>query len=607
MSVIKPPWTITNPSSLVDSFGRGRVSEPKIFFNSDFEYDANPLWFISSITGTGSFAKTVGESSVTLSTGGTASGAGVAYQTKQYFRYEPGKGRLCLLSGLLGAQTTNVRSRFGNFDANNGSFFEMDGTLGPSIVLRSNVGGSVVDTKVPQSQWNIDQMNGAGPSGVNINFANMTIFWLEENCSGVGCVRYGFIVNGVVQACHEIYSDNKTTVLGTNTLSLPLRQEIYNTGSASGINTSKIVIMALSNEGGGDIIPSYIHYVATSGPNSVAIGPTYVPIVSIQPKLLFAGQTNRIHILLDKAGLIVPGISGGSIVSFKLMYDGALTGASFSSVDPTSVVNFDVSATALSGGTEIHADYAAPANNAQIEEDLRESVVLPFTLDINGANPDTYTLVAAALPVSTVATCAATETDGSWTATALELVGTSYVNGAINHTSGSATNLSVAYAPTAGNMAVVYWQSGTTGTNPVVRDTLNNILTVGPGGGSQALQCFYQNPVPAGVTGYVATWTGSHDVTLAVEEYSAVTAIGGSGVATGGSSPATIALNMANSGNMIAVGLGISGTGSFTGTNGNLRHSASGGSDVNGLATMDNTSVPGSANVSGKISWIELR
>ena len=605
MSVIKPPWTITNPSSLVDSFGRGRVSEPKIFFNSDFAYDANPLWFVSSITGTGSFAKTVGESSVTLSTGGTASGVGVAYQTKQYFRYEPGKGRLCLLSGLLGAQITNVRSRFGNFDANNGAFFEMDGTLGPSIVLRSNVSGSVVDTKITQSEWNIDPMNGAGPSGVNVNFANMTIFWLEENCSGVGCVRYGFVVNGVVQACHEIYSDNKTTVLGTNTLSLPLRQEIYNTGSASGINTSKIVIMALSNEGGGDIIPSYIHYVATNGPNFLTVGTTPVPILSVQPKLLFAGQTNRIHFILDKFGVW----TSGATVHFYLLYNATLTGANFVSVDPTSSTNLDTSATAVSGGTEIHASYAVPGNNPEIEDNLKDSVVLPFTLDINGANPDTWTIVAQALPASAAATCTATLTSASWQAVAVELMGTVAVGGGHNAESAGATTLTVTYSPTAGNAAVVVFNVGTAVTGLVVKDNLGNTLAVGPAAGT-TLASFYQFPVPSGVTSYIATWTGSHQASIAVEEYSGVTGVNATlagNTNTGSSATATITTTMDRSAATLVVGFGNESSDTMTGTVGNQRQQVLGSSTAAPVTLMDNVPAAGTAFVSGKISWIELR
>jgi len=601
---IRPPWTITSPSSLVDSFGRPRVSEPKIFFNSDFGYDINPLWYVESLTGTGSVVKTSGESTVTLSTGGTASGSGAIYQTKTYFRYEPGKGRFVLMSGNLGAQVANVRSRMGNFDANNGAFFEMDGTLGPSVNLRSNVSGSVVDTKILQASWNLDQMNGQGPSGVTLNFNTLLIFWLEENCSGVGCVRYGFIVNGTVVACHEIYNDNLYTYLSTNTLTLPLRSEIVNTGVTSGTNTVKSVIMALSNEGGGEIIPSYIHYAATNGASVTAVGATPVPIVSIQPKLLFAGQTNRIHVILDKFGAW----TASAPVLLELIYNGTLTGANFSSVDTSSGMTFDTSATTLTGGIVVHQTYAVPGNNPETELDLKDSVVLPLTLDINGANPDTWTVVAQAVPSSTAATCTATLTSAAWNAVAVELMGTAAVGGGHNAESAGATTLSVTYSPTAGNAAVVVLNTGAAVTNLFVKDNLNNILSAGPVSGN--LASFYQFPVPSGVTSYTATWITSRQASIVVEEYSGVTGINATltgNTNTGSSTTATITTTMDRSVATLVVGFGNNSSDTMTGTVGNQRQQVLGSSTTAPVTLMDNVPVVGTAFVSGKISWIELR
>jgi hypothetical protein len=540
-----------------------------------------------------------------LSTGGTASGSGAIYQTKTYFRYEPGKGRFVLMSGNLGAQTLNVRSRFGNFDANNGAFFEMDGTLGPSVNLRSNVSGSVVDTKILQQSWNLDQMNGQGPSGVTLNFNTLLIFWLEENCSGVGCVRYGFIVNGAVVACHEVYNDNLYTHLSTNTLTLPLRSEVINTGITSGANAIKSVIMALSNEGSGDIIPSYIHYVATSGPNFSVVGTTPIPILSVQPKLLFAGQTNRVHFILDKFGAW----ASGATAHFSLLYNATLTGANFVSVDPTSSTNLDTSATAVSGGTEIHASYAVPGNNPEIEDNLKDSVVLPFTLDINGANPDTWTIVAQALPASASATCTATLTSAAWQSVAIELMGTVAVGGGHNAESAGATTLTVTYSPTAGNAAVVVFNVGTAVTGLVVKDNLGNTLAVGPAAGT-TLASFYQFPVPSGVTSYIATWTGSHQASIAVEEYSGVTGVNATlagNTNTGSSATATITTTMDRSAATLVVGFGNESSDTMTGTVGNQRQQVLGSSTTAPVTLMDNVPAVGTAFVSGNISWIELR
>ena len=91
---MRAPWSVLGPSASVDSFSRQRVSEPKVFFNSDFAYDTNPLFFSNSFSGTGSLEKTPGESSITLTTGGSGLGSGAVLSSKQYFRYEQRQVRL---------------------------------------------------------------------------------------------------------------------------------------------------------------------------------------------------------------------------------------------------------------------------------------------------------------------------------------------------------------------------------------------------------------------------------------------------------------------------------------------------------------------------------
>jgi hypothetical protein len=84
-----------------DAFDRGRVSEPVTLFDVHFGYDLQPLLMQNAVTGTGAVTKTSGVSSATLTTGGTASGAGVDFQSKQYCRYEPGKSQFISLTAQL--------------------------------------------------------------------------------------------------------------------------------------------------------------------------------------------------------------------------------------------------------------------------------------------------------------------------------------------------------------------------------------------------------------------------------------------------------------------------------------------------------------------------
>lgn len=600
------PWTIPNPNANNDSFGRPRSSAPRTFFNKAFEYDAEPLWFVSALTGSGSVARTPGESSVLLSTGGTVAGSGAIYQTKQYFHYEPGKGRMVIFSGYMGAKNLNVRQRVGNFDTNNGVYFEMDGTLGASVNQRSNTSGSVVNTQILQANWNIDRFDGTGPSGVTLNFANTQLFWIDFQWMGTGHTRFGFFVNGYMQACHEVYNDNIITSPYTNSASLPMRCEIINTGTAASSASMKWVCCSLINEGSPEEAPSYLRFTASTGTNFVSVV-TSTPILSIQPKLTFAGSVNRVELVMEQ---LATACVGGNSAFYQLVYNGTLTGASFSSVDPNSGVNVDTSATSISGGTVVATGYAT--TGAQMISESLDKLVLPFTLDYTGTIPDTYTLVCKSIPVSSAATCTATLTSTAWNAAALELrtglSGIASVGGAHNSESAGATTLTATYSPTAGNAAVVVFNTGAAVTALVVKDNLGNTLIAGPTSGTLAQ--FYQFPIPSGVTGYIATWTTARQASIAVQEYSGVVSVNTNPTPnTAGATSATASITslMLSAADFLVVGFGNVASNTLTGTVGNQRQQTLGSATTAPIVLMDAVPAPGISNCSAKLSWIELR
>ena len=49
-----------------------------------------------------------------------------------------------------------------------------------------------IDTRIPQSSWNIDRVDGTGPSGYNIDLTKMQMFYMDYSWYGAGAVRWGF-------------------------------------------------------------------------------------------------------------------------------------------------------------------------------------------------------------------------------------------------------------------------------------------------------------------------------------------------------------------------------------------------------------------------------
>jgi hypothetical protein len=376
-----------------DAFNRARTSQPFTAFAAQFQYDTQPLLFNTSLVGTGTVTKTANESSITLSTGGTASGASAINQTKSYFRYCPGKSALIIMTGFLGAQKTNVRSRIGYFDANDGVYFEMDGTLGVSVNQRSSASGSPVTTSILQANWNKDPMNGTGPSGITIDWSKTQIFAMDMQWLGVGRVRWSLFVDDSLVVVHEIVNSNNSTSPYTNTANLPCRAEITNTGIAATTTTMKQICMSIMSEGSVEFPFPYKFTTGNKGTSITAASGTRTPLVSLQPKVTFNSITNRTFIQLETTEVFV---TGANPVYWELVYNGTLTGSpSFNSVDANSGVNFDIAATGCTGGIVIASGYAGggAGSSKSGTGGINIAPEKAFTLNFAGnAAEDTWTL-----------------------------------------------------------------------------------------------------------------------------------------------------------------------------------------------------------------------
>ena len=83
-----------------------------------------------------------------------------------------------------------------------------------------------VDTKIPQSQWNIDKCDGTGPSGYNIDLSKMQMFYMDYSWYGAGFIRWGFRgPDGNVIYVHKLPNNNLNTEAYMRSGNLPARYE----------------------------------------------------------------------------------------------------------------------------------------------------------------------------------------------------------------------------------------------------------------------------------------------------------------------------------------------------------------------------------------------
>lgn len=233
----------------VDAFGRLRVAEPHTVFDSKQVFDNAPLfWDDAQLSGAGTTSvHSVDKAASTI--GAPAFGARLR-QTYMRFNYEPGKSQQVMMTGILAATGSGVGNtmEIGLADNNNGALF-MDTAGVTNVVVRTSTSGAPTETRVPQSDWNIDPMDGSGVSGVVFDKTKAQIFLIDFSWLGVGRVRFGFVVDGRIHYCHQFVAANMDNKVYMSTPNLPLRYKVYNNGSGASATVVHICSTVIS-EGG---------------------------------------------------------------------------------------------------------------------------------------------------------------------------------------------------------------------------------------------------------------------------------------------------------------------------------------------------------------------
>lgn len=90
------------------------------------------------------------------------------------------------------------------------------------------------NNRIPQSQWNMDKMDGTGPSGYNLDISKMQMAYIDYTWYGAGFIRFGFrAVNGDIVYCHKMPNNNVNTAAYMRSGNLPARFESINQGPYS--------------------------------------------------------------------------------------------------------------------------------------------------------------------------------------------------------------------------------------------------------------------------------------------------------------------------------------------------------------------------------------
>lgn len=277
--------------SSYDAFARLRVSTPTTVFESkQIVSEQDLLWERGQVSGAGgSFLYSRPRASSTISVSNLTAGRYVR-RTRRYFNYHPGKGQLILMSAVLGPKQQGINRRIGYFDDDNGIFF---GVNHESLycAIRSGVTGVPVTTLFHQQDWNIDKLDGTGPSGITIDTTRANIYWFDFEWLGVGRVRWGIFVAGIPIPMHELNFANMplSTSVYMSTPNLPMTAEIENDGTGAAASLEQICSSVISE--GGERVEGVSRSVSSGATAITVAGANLVPIISLRTRVGFEFQS----------------------------------------------------------------------------------------------------------------------------------------------------------------------------------------------------------------------------------------------------------------------------------------------------------------------------
>jgi hypothetical protein len=374
------PLPVSIGGTNVDAFGRLRVSQPYTLFDSQNRY-AKDAQFSESLTSGGSATYLPNEATVRLGVT-TSSTSKAVRQSFRVFPYQPGKGLLVMATFVMADAQENLRQRVGYFNTGNGVFFQKTNATN-AFVLRTSTSGSPSDVRtVNQADWNGDKLDGTGASGFTLNTSKAQILWMDFEWLGVGSVRCGFIINGQYIVCHTFNNANDQDKVYMTTAILPVRYELENIGTVFSSSNLRQICSSVISEGGYE--QTSVDHVARRTTVLGTIGGTFLPLVSIRLASTALGA-----VVLPNRVQVLPTTSQNYEVA--LIKNPTLTGASWAAVSTDANVEFDVAATATTGGSIVQTDYVTASGSSGISNtslpnaynfDLQLGVSIAGTSDI---------------------------------------------------------------------------------------------------------------------------------------------------------------------------------------------------------------------------------
>lgn len=247
-------WGINNPKMhlatdepMLDLSARLKVSHPHSIFHGNLTLGKSPYIWDEVLGGSATSVVVAVEAAVDMAV--SQSGDYAIRQTLERYNYQAGKPQEVWISNRM-AWATGVTFRQGCFSSgyvapyapDDGLYFMTKDQAAYCCICKGGV-----ERAVPQSEWNLDKLDGTGPSGLVIDFTKPQLMSIGFEWLGVGPVRFGFQLNGVQVFCHNFFTANISSSIYMRNCTQPVRMELRSTGGAA---TCRCQCSAVIQDGG---------------------------------------------------------------------------------------------------------------------------------------------------------------------------------------------------------------------------------------------------------------------------------------------------------------------------------------------------------------------
>jgi hypothetical protein len=367
-----------------DAFGRLRVSQPFTLFDSSHRYKDNNLWATSNTSNT-TIVFSENEGLINLNVDTTANSE-IIRETTKVFSYQPGKSLLIFTTFAFAPAKTNLSQRVGYYGANNGMYLEQTNST-INFVERSLVTGTMSEVRVAQADWNIDKMDGTGPSGKTLDLSKAQILWMDVEWLGLGSVRMGFVIDGEFVLCHTFHHANRVTTTYITTASLPLRYEIKNTGVTASSSTLKQVCSSVISEGGYELngLQQAVGNVVGT-PTDLTNAGTLYNLVSLRLK------STRLDAIVIMSALSLLPHTNNAVYNWQIRASATTTGGTWVSAGVDSAVEYKLGGATVTGGRILASGFTTSTTQGAATLNILKEALFKFQLERNSLDSTAYEL-----------------------------------------------------------------------------------------------------------------------------------------------------------------------------------------------------------------------